>query len=230
MLAQHIITKPVFDSLFEGYEFSKENTISKAINSIIQKIYNQNSNLVSNSTLVSFYESVKRRSKDIVTSRGRSTLINELYERFFKNAFPLTTSKLGIVYTPIEIVDFINHSVNEILKDEFNLNMSNKNVHILDPFTGTGTFIARILQSNLIEKNKLEYKYKNELHANEIVLLAYYIAGINIESTYQDIMKPNSYEKFNGAVLTDTFHLYEQDRDLIANLLPDNSSKRSNQK
>ena len=108
--------------------------------------------------------------------------------------------------------------------------MSNKNVHILDPFTGTGTFIARILQSNLIEKNKLEYKYKNELHANEIVLLAYYIAGINIESTYQDIMKPNSYEKFNGAVLTDTFHLYEQDRDLIANLLPDNSSKRSNQK
>ncbi len=230
MLAQHIITKPVFDSLFEGYEFSKENTISKAINSIIQKIYNQNSNLVSNSTLVSFYESVKRRSKDIVTSRGRSTLINELYERFFKNAFPLTTSKLGIVYTPIEIVDFINHTVNEILKDEFNLNMSDKNVHILDPFTGTGTFIARILQSNLIEKNKLEYKYKNELHANEIVLLAYYIAGINIESTYQDIMKPNSYEKFNGAVLTDTFHLYEQDRDLIANLLPDNSSKRSNQK
>ena len=93
--------------------------------------------------------------------------------------------------------------------------MSNKNVHILDPFTGTGTFIARILQSNLIEKNKLEYKYKNELHANEIVLLAYYIAGINIESTYQDIMKPNSYEKFNGAVLT-AHLLYEQDRDLIA--------------
>ena len=230
MLAQHIITKPVFDALFKGYEFSKENSISKAINSILDKIYKLNDDSLNDQTLVKFYESVKRRSEDIVTSQGRSALINELYERFFSKAFPLTASKLGIVYTPIEIVDFINHSTNEILKDEFNVKLEDKNVHILDPFTGTGTFIARLLQTEIISKKNIAYKYKNELHANEIVLLAYYIAGINIESTYQDIMKPNSYEKFEGAVLTDTFHLYEQDRDMLANLLPDNSNKRTKQK
>ena len=84
------------------------------------------------------------------------------------------------------------------------------------------------MQTKIINKN-ISHKYKNELHANEI-LLAYYIAGINIEFTYQDIVKPNSYEKFDGAVLTDTFHLYEQERDMIANLMPDNSNKRTNQK
>ena len=230
MLAQHIITKPVFDSLFKGYEFSKENAISKAINNILDKIYFFDDEGYNNQTLINFYNSVKRRSEDIVTSKGRSALINELYERFFTKAFPLTVSKLGIVYTPIEIVDFINHSTNEILKEEFNVKLEDKNVHILDPFTGTGTFIARLLQTEIISKKNLAYKYKNELHANEIVLLAYYIAGINIESTYQDIMKPNNYEKFEGAVLTDTFHLYEQDRDMLANILPDNSNKRTKQK
>ena len=229
MLAQHIITKPVFDALFKGYEFSKENSISKAINNILDKVYTSQDNQFNNQSLIQFYDSVKRRSQDIVTSQGRSALINELYERFFRKAFPLTTSKLGIVYTPIEIVDFINFSTDDILNDEFKVKLDDKNVHVLDPFTGTGTFIARLMQTKIINKN-ISHKYKNELHANEIVLLAYYIAGINIESTYQDIVKPNSNEKFDGAVLTDTFHLYEQERDMIANLMPDNSNKRTNQK
>lgn len=229
MLAQHIITKPVFDTLFQSSPFTRENIVSKSIEKIVNKIYEKGIEAESDS-LLQFYESVKRRSRDIVTSAGRNALINELYERFFRKAFPLTTAKLGIVYTPVEIVDFILHSVEDILQSEFKKNLTDKNIHILDPFTGTGTFIARLLQSELIKKKDLKYKYQNEIHANEIVLLAYYIAGINIESIYQDIVKENQYSPFNGIVLTDTFQMYEQERDMVANLLPDNSNKRKNQK
>jgi len=229
MLAQHIITKPVFDSLFSGNDFTKENAISKALEKVLKIIYEKNFE-VENSSLENFYASVKRRAKDIVTFKGKQSLVLELYDRFFKNAFPRLQEKLGIVYTPVEIVDFINHSVNDILKLEFNKTLSEKNVNILDQFTGTGTFISRLLQSDLIDKKDLAYKYKNELHANEIVLLAYYIAGINIESVYQDLVRKNEYQPFNGIVLTDTFNLYEQERDMLANLLPDNSNKRKLQR
>ena len=229
MLAQHIITKPVFDSLFSGNEFTKENSISKALEKVLKMIYEKNFE-IENVSLDNFYASVKRRAKDIVTFKGKQSLVLELYDRFFKNAFPRLQEKLGIVYTPVEIVDFINHSVNDILKLEFNKTLSEKNVNVLDPFAGTGTFISRLLQSDLIDKKDLAYKYKNELHANEIVLLAYYIAGINIESVYQDLVRENEYQPFNGIVLTDTFNLYEQERDMVANLLPDNSNKRKLQR
>ena len=229
MLAQHIITKPVFRSLFEGNEFTKDNAVSKAIEKILSNIYDENK-ILRNDSLENFYKSVERRTKDIITSKGKATLINELYERFFKNAFPKTTKKLGIVYTPIEVVDFILNSSEFILKNEFQKSMNDKNINILDPFTGTGTFITRLLQLDIIEKNKLKYKYENEIHCNEIVLLAYYIAGINIESIYQETVKSNKYTPYNGLVLTDTFQLYEQERDLIADLLPDNSNKRTQQK
>ncbi len=196
---------------------------------ILRKIYKTNIEVESDS-LKRFYSSVKRRAEDIITSSGRQTLILELYDRFFKNAFPLTASKLGIVYTPVEVVDFILNSVDDLSKSEFNQSLGDKNIDILDPFTGTGTFITRLISSTIIEKKDLAYKYKNEIHANEIILLAYYIAGINIESVYQEIVKENTYQAFNGMVLTDTFQLYEQDRDMIANLLPDNSNKRTKQK
>lgn len=229
MLAQHIITKPVFDTLFHGNEFTKDNAISKAMEKILDQIYEKNIEVESKS-LEKFYDSVKRRSAGIITSKARQALVLELYDRFFKNAFPVMTEKLGIVYTPVEVVDFIIHSVNDLLGSEFNKSFDDKNVHILDPFTGTGTFITRLLQSGLIKRQNLSYKYKEEIHANEIVLLAYYIAGINIEAVYQDLIKENQYQPFKGAVLTDTFHLYEQERDMIANLLPDNSNKRTAQK
>ncbi len=229
MLAQHIITKPVFDTLFQGNEFTKDNPVSKAIENVIIKIYDTNIDSETK-TLEKFYSSVKKRSQDIVTSKGRSKLINELYERFFKNAFPRLTDKLGIVYTPIEVVDFMNSSINFILKEEFNKNLNSEKVHILDPFAGTGTFMVRLIESGLIDKKFLTKKYQNEIHSNEIVLLAYYIAGINIESAFHQVLKPNSYSEYKGMVLTDTFQLYEQDRDMIAQLLPDNSGKRDRQK
>src|SRR5690349_1065560 len=96
--------------------------------------------------------------------------------------------RLGIVYTPVEVVDFIVHSVSDILEKEFNRNISDENIHILDPFTGTGTFITRLLQSGRINPEDLERKYTNEIHANEIVLLAYYIAAVNIENVYHDLL------------------------------------------
>ena len=229
MMAQHIITKPVFETLFEGNKFTKDNPISKAIEFIISKIYDVTIDS-ENKSLEKLYESVKRRSSGIVSSKGRTNLINELYERFFKNAFPLTTKKLGIVYTPVEVVDFILNSSNYLLKSNYNKSFNDKNIQILDPFLGTGTFLVRLLSRGYIKKDSIKYKYKNEIHGNEIVLLAYYIACINIESTYHDILRSNNYEEFSGSVLTDTFQLYEQETDMIADLLPDNSKKRTKQK
>ncbi|MGP1666706.1 MAG: N-6 DNA methylase, partial [Rhodanobacter sp.] len=155
-------------------------------------------------------------------------LVVELYDKFFRNAFPRMTERLGIVYTPVEVVDFILHSVAHLLQAEFGQTMGSKGVHILDPFTGTGTFITRLLQSGLIAPEQLPHKYKHEIHANEIVLLAYYIAAINIEAVYHGVVG-GEYQPFEGICLTDTFQMYEKD-DLADALLVDNSARRKRQK
>lgn len=234
MLAQHLITKPVFDALFKDSKFTKENPVSRAMEIVLGQL-NEHNLAKESESLTKFYMSVERRAADIKTAQGRQTLITELYDKFFRTAFPVLTQKLGIVYTPVEVVDFIIHSVNDVLKDQFGQTLGSKGVHILDPFTGTGTFITRLLQSGLIAPEELEHKYKNEIHANEIVLLAYYIAAINIETVYHELtqgeLKADApYDPFNGILLTDTFQMYEQERDMVANLLPDNSERRTKQK
>lgn len=235
MLAQHLITKPVFDTLFQDNEFTKNNPVSKAMEIVLDQLDQHNLGKEAES-LQRFYASVQRRAAGIDNAQGRQALVVELYDKFFRTAFPAMTQKLGIVYTPVEVVDFIIHSVNDVLQSEFGQTLGSKGVHILDPFTGTGTFITRLLQSGLIKPEELEHKYKNEIHANEIVLLAYYIAAINIEAVYHDMAKQNAngesvpYSPFDGIVLTDTFQLYEQDKDMVANLLPDNSERRTAQK
>lgn len=234
MLAQHLITKPVFDSLFKGSRFTKENPVSRAMEIVLGQLHEHNLEKESES-LAKFYESVERRAADVKTAQGRQTLVSELYEKFFQNAFPVLKQRLGIVYTPVEVVDFIIHSVNDVLKAQFGQTLGSKGVHILDPFTGTGTFITRLLQSGLIAPDQLEHKYKHEIHANEIVLLAYYIAAVNIETVYHELaygsLSTNApYDPFEGILLTDTFQMYEQERDMVANLLPDNSERRTKQK
>ena len=180
-------------------------------------------------SLERFYDSVKRRAQGIDSAEAKQRIVVELYDKFFRNAFPKMTERLGIVYTPVEVVDFIIHSVNEVLQSEFGQTLGSKGVHILDPFTGTGTFITRLLQSGLIKPEELEHKYKNEIHANEIVLLlAYYIAAINIEAVYHSL-SGGDYAPFEGICLTDTFQLYEKE-DLVSRLLDDNSSRRQKQK
>ncbi|ALQ51855.1 DEAD/DEAH box helicase [Nitrosomonas ureae] len=227
MLAQHIITKPVFDALFEGYSFTQHNPVSQAMQSVLNVLHEQNLEKETE-TLQKFYDSVKMRAADIDNAIGKQRIIVELYDKFFKNAFPKMTDRLGIVYTPVEVVDFIIHSINDALQQEFNQTLGSPNVHILDPFTGTGTFITRLLQSGLIDRQQLAYKYQNEIHANEIVLLAYYIAAINIEAAYHSIIG-GDYEPFNGICLTDTFQLHEKD-DLVSNMLVANSTRRKKQK
>ena len=237
MLAQHIITQPVFDALFNDYDFAKHNPVSQAIQKVLDVLNKHN---IDNEAqkLESFYESIKRRVDGVDTAYGKQKIVIELYDKFFRTAFPKMTERLGIVYTPVECVDFIIKSVNDVLRQEFNQSLGDKNTHIIDPFTGTGTFITRLIQSGLISKEQLEYKFKNELHANEIILLAYYIATINIETTYHDIINQDNkeqeskkeYQPFNGICLTDTFQLYEDDTPLLTPQLPVNSERLNKQK
>ena len=207
MLSQHLITKPVFDALFEGYQFTKSNPVSTSMQKMLDLLEKQALEKETE-TLKSFYDSVKDRAQGIDNAEGKQRIIVELYEKFFRTAFPRMADRLGIVYTPVEVVDFIIQSANDALEQEFGVELSDENVDILDPFTGTGTFIVRLLQSGLIQPNDLARKYHHELHANEIVLLAYYIAAINIEAAYHD-KTGGEYEPFDGIVLTDTFQMTE---------------------
>ncbi|WP_254475061.1 type ISP restriction/modification enzyme [Bartonella sp. B1098] len=228
MLAQHIITRPVFQVLFEGYQFTRENPVSRAMQQMLDVLNEANLDKESKD-LEKFYASVKLRASGITDPQAKQRLIVELYDKFFRYAFPRTVEKLGIVYTPVEVVDFIIHSVNDVLKQEFGQTLGSSGVHIMDPFTGTGTFITRLLQSGLIKPEEMKHKFCHEIHANEIVLLAYYIAAINIETIYHGLMG-GDYVPFEGICLTDTFQLYEQDKDLISDLLAANSTRRSRQK
>lgn len=227
MLAQHLITKPVFDALFEDYSFAQHNPMSLAMQAVLDVLQEHRLDKEAD-TLQRFYDSVKMRAQGIDSAAGKQKIVVELYDKFFRNAFPKMTERLGIVYTPVEVVDFIIHSVAHILETEFGQTLGSEGVHIIDPFTGTGTFITRLLQSGLIAPEVLPHKYKHEIHANELVLLAYYIAAINIEAVYHGIVGGN-YQPFEGICLTDTFQMYEKE-DLVDELLVDNSARRKRQK
>lgn len=227
MLAQHLITRPVFEALFSGHSFVSDNPMSKAMQSVLDAL-DKHSLHKEADTLEAFYANVRERASGIDTAYGRQKVIKELYDGFFQTAFPKLKERLGIVYTPLEVVDFIIRSINDVLENEFGQTLGSKGVHIMDPFTGTGTFITRLLQSGLITKEQLRHKYKQELHANEIVLLAYYIASINIEATFSDLMD-GAYEPFEGICLTDTFRLSEP-HDLIGSTLEDNNKRIRKQK
>jgi predicted helicase len=233
MLAQHLITRPVFDALFEGYSFAANNPVSKALQGVLDVLDRQHLEKEAEA-LNKFYSSVRMRAQGITDATAKQKIVVELYDKFFKAAFPKLTARLGIVYTPVEVVDFIIHSVDEVLQSEFGQTLGSEGVHIIDPFVGTGTFITRLLQSGLIKPEQMAHKYRHEIHANEIVLLAYYIAAINIEAVYHEKMggekAGQAYEPFPGICLTDTFQLYEQERDLLSDTLEVNSNRRTRQK
>lgn len=210
MLAQHLITRPVFDALFKEYQFVSNNSISSSMELMVELLDGE---AVSKDLegLSKFYDSVRTDVGKIDNLAGKQTVIKDLYEKFFKRAFPLTVEKLGTVYTPIECVDFIIHSVDDLLRREFGSSLTQQGVHILDPFTGTGTFVTRLLQSGLIAPADMVRKYREEIHANEIILLAYYIADVNIESVFQEICPQEQYLPYDGLCLTDTFQLGESE-------------------
>jgi predicted helicase len=227
MLSQHIITKPVFDALFEGYSFVKNNPMSQSMQKMLDLLEEQS--LEKDAEILDkFYQSVKTRAAGIDNAEGKQRIIIELYDKFFKTAFPKMVEKLGIVYTPIEVVDFIIHSVNDILIKEFGRSISDENIHLLDPFTGTGTFITRLIQSGIINKEDLLRKYTNEIYCNEIVLLAYYIAAVNIENAFHDLIGNNAtYQAFEGICLTDSFQLGEtvDGEKMFSEMFPQNSQR-----
>lgn len=230
MLAQHLITRPVFEALFAEYDFIKNNSISSSMQFMVELLESEavDKDL---DTLQSFYESVRVNVGKIDNLEGKQTIIKNLYEKFFKRAFPLTVEKLGTVYTPVECVDFIIRSVDDVLKAEFGTALTNENVHILDPFTGTGTFVTRLLQTGVIAPQDMVRKYTREIHCNEIVLLAYYIADVNIESVFQEQCPQQEYLPYNGICLTDTFQLGEQsDGDIFKDFFKENSEAVEEQK
>lgn len=233
MLSQHIISRPVFEALFENYQFAASNPISRSMQKMLDLLDDETKTEEEHQKLQKFYEYVRTTVGDIHEADARQRIIVELYDKFFKVASPRTVEKLGIVYTPVEVVDFIIRSVGYILQREFGRSLSDENVHILDPFTGTGTFITRLLQSGLISREALERKYGREIHANEIVLMAYYIASVNIENVFHDLMGPDrEYQPFGGICLTDTFQLGEEaaDENLYSEQFPTNSRRVIEQK
>lgn len=215
MLAQHLITLPIFDALFGEYGFIKNNPVSSAMEQIVAEL-SQYGFEKEQKELEPFYNSVRLRAEGIDNAQAKQKIIITLYDKFFSTGFKSTTERLGIVFTPVEVVDFIVKSVDVVLRKHFGKTIASENVHILDPFTGTGTFITRTLHylKSLMDKGEISYadlvrKYTQELHANEIVLLSYYIAAINIEAVFDDINEEEDYLPFEGIVLTDTFESTE---------------------
>lgn len=227
MLSQHLITKPVFDALFEGYDFAAHNPVSIVMDTMAAALEGQGLE-AETEKLEGFYESVRMRAAGVTNAEGKQKIIAELYEKFFRLGFRKQSDALGIVYTPTEVVDFILRAADDVSRAEFGRGLTDEDVHILDPFTGTGTFITRLLQSGIINQHDLARKYANELHANEIVLLAYYIAAVNIEATYHGIVG-KEYAPFKGIVLTDTFQMSEHGDTLDADMFTSNSDRATTQ-
>lgn len=211
LLAQQRITEPIFNALFGNNDFTQNNPISKALDKatlLLADLGNEDDE----KKLARFYDAVKKRVQGITSPDGRLEIIRTLYDTFFAKAFPAVAQKLGIVFTPIEAVDFILRSADGALREHFGGTLSDEGVHILDPFTGTGTFVARLLQKDLglIRRDDLLRKYTHELHANEIVLLSYYIAAVNIENIFHDRQgRKEKYTAFPGIVFGDTFRMRE---------------------
>lgn len=227
MLSQHLITKPVFDALFSEHDFASHNPVSRVMQAMVDTL--DDTGLEAETAgLNDFYASVRLRAAEVTSAEGKQKVIAELYERFFKVGFKRQSEALGIVYTPVEIVDFILHAADTALRDTFGRGLTDQDVHVLDPFTGTGTFMTRLLQSGLIKPADLARKYANELHANEITLLAYYVAAVNIETTYHALLGTEAateYEPFEGIVLADTFQIREDGDSLDAVIFPQNNDR-----
>ncbi len=206
MITSHIITKPIFDALFGD---NIKNPIAKALDKMVQKLSGLGLE-GETKDLKNLYESVKTEALHAKSQKSQQELIKNLYNTFFKEAFKKQSEKLGIVYTPIEVVDFILRATNGILKKHFNTDFNDQNITIFDPFTGTGSFIARLLskENNLISDEALKEKFQKGLFAFDIVLLSYYIALINITQAAQN--RDSSLKNFKNIALTDSLDYLEE--------------------
>jgi predicted helicase len=206
MLVQHLLTERIFRKVFNNPEFTRRNIIAaeieKVIDSLTKKHFSRDAFL---KNLDHFYKAIEEAAATLEDYSEKQHFLNRVYEKFFQGFSKKQADTHGIVYTPQPIVDFMVRSVEEVLQSEFGKSLSDSGVHILDPFTGTGNFITRIMRE--IQTSRLPQKYREELHCNEVMLLPYYIASMNIEHAYLE--RTNEYEPFEGICLVDTFELAE---------------------
>ncbi|OQY50299.1 MAG: DNA helicase [Candidatus Parabeggiatoa sp. nov. 2] len=217
MLVQHMLTERIFRHIFKSQVFAKRNIIAREIETVIDKLtahaFNREAFF---EELKYFYNALEDVAATINESSHKQHFLNTVYERFFQGFSIKVADTHGIIYTPQPIVDFMIQSVNDILQKEFGKSLASQGVHILDPFVGTGNFIVRIMREIALQSQMaLKSKYRHELHCNEIMLLPYYIASMNIEHEYLDLM--GEYQPFDGICLADTFELAEnQQVDMLA--------------
>lgn len=231
VLAQHEITKPIFETLFTNKEVLANNPIIKGLDRALNALYAAGlPDSIDSVTLRDLYASVRLSAAQLQSDLAKQNLIKEIYNDFFTKAFKDTADSLGIVYTPVEVVDAQLHMVERALQREFNQSLSDKGVHILDGFAGTGTYICRLIEDrSLISDEDLPYKYNHDLHSNEIVPLAETIMDINIEQSYHKRVG-GDYQPFPGALLTDTFQMYTQDDPLDLGVFVENTARVKEQK
>ena len=238
MLSQHLITAPVFNALFENHDFITHNPVAQVMEKMVKALSKANLDTETES-LEKFYESVRVRASEVNSASGKQQVIKELYERFFRKAFKKQSEALGIVYTPVEIVDFILRAADDVSKKHFGKGLTDEGVCILDPFAGTSTFTVRLLQSGLIKPEDLARKYANELFATEIMLLAYYVSAVNIETTYNALREEAAlrngepapeYVPFTNIALADTFQIHEEGDIPDLNIFRENNETIERQK
>lgn len=238
MLSQHLITAPVFNALFENHDFIQHNPVAQVMEKMVAALSEANLDTETES-LEKFYESVRVRASEVNSASGKQQVIKELYERFFQKAFKKQAESLGIVYTPVEIVDFILRAADDVSKKHFGKGLTDEGVCILDPFAGTSTFTVRLLQSGLIKPEDLARKYANELFATEIMLLAYYVSAVNIETTYNALREEAAlrngepapeYVPFANIALADTFQIHEEGDIPDLNIFRENNATIERQK
>lgn len=227
MLVQHLLTERIFRKIFNNPDFTRRNVVAaeieKVITELTKRAFNRDEFL---SGLSRFYRAIESSAESASGYSEKQAFLNKVYERFFQGYSPKEADTHGIVYTPQPIVNFMVRSVQEILQKEFGRSLGDKGVHILDPFVGTGNFIVRIMQE--IKTTDLPYKYGNELHCNEVMLLPYYIASMNIEHAY--INRTGEYKAFPGICLVDTFELAEPDQAKFGFMTAENAERVNRQK
>ncbi len=225
MLIQHLLTERIFQTVFSNSEFTRRNVIAREIETVITALmshaFSREDFLRS---LDPFYVAIERTAATIDDFSQKQGFLNTVYEQFFQGFSVEVADTHGVVYTPQPIVDFMVRSVEEILGTEFNRSLSDSGVHIIDPFVGTGNFIVRTMRE--IRPTALEDKYQSELHCNEVMLLPYYIASMNIEHEFYEAT--GDYQPFEGICLVDTFELAENRQ--LPLFAPDNTRRVEAQK
>ncbi|MEK6323663.1 MAG: type ISP restriction/modification enzyme [Acidobacteriota bacterium] len=227
MLIQHLLTERIFRTVFDNADFTRRNVIAAEIEKVIDALTSHSfSREGFLKSLDHFYRAIETTAATIDDFSQKQHFLNAVYEKFFQGFSVKVADTHGIVYTPQPIVNFMVRSVQDILEKEFGKTLSSRDVHILDPFVGTGNFIVRVIQE--IKKTALPHKYKRELHCNEVMLLPYYIASMNIEHEYFE--RTGSYEPFEGICLVDTFELAEGSQTRLSFMTAENTARVERQK